>query len=130
MSLESTQEVMRRYWNDSHADMSMIADDVVFTVAGTGQEARGPKAIEEMIHYLYQVAFDAKAKPRNAIFADGHATLEADFVGKHIGEFAGIPATGKDVTVPMCIVYDLENDQIKRARIYFQIDALQRQLAE
>jgi predicted ester cyclase len=54
--------------------------------------------------------------------------VEGEFVGKHIGEFAGIPATGKDVRVPLCVVYDLENDQIKRGRIYFETPALLQQL--
>jgi predicted ester cyclase len=54
--------------------------------------------------------------------------VEGDFVGKHIGEFAGIPATGKDVRVPICVVYDLENDQIKRGRVYFEMPALMQQL--
>lgn len=130
MSLESTREVMRRYWDESHTDMSMLADDVVFTVTGTGQESRGHEAVAGMIHYLYHVAFDARPEVRNVVFGDNQAVLEADFVGKHIGEFAGIKATGKEVSVPLCVVYDLEDDQIKRARIYFEIDALQRQLAE
>jgi predicted ester cyclase len=49
-------------------------------------------------------------------------------VGKHIGEFAGIPATGKDFRVPLCVVYDLDNDLIKRARIYFELPVLFQQL--
>ena len=44
------------------------------------------------------------------------------------GEFAGIPATGKDVRVPLCVVYDLENDQIKQGRVYFEMPALLQQL--
>jgi hypothetical protein len=36
----------------------------------------------------------------------GRRHVKGDFVGKHIGEFAGIPATGKDVRVPLCVVYD------------------------
>ncbi len=49
-------------------------------------------------------------------------------MGKHIGEFAGIPATGKDVKVPLCVVYDLENDRIKRGRVYFEMPVSMRQL--
>jgi predicted ester cyclase len=54
--------------------------------------------------------------------------IEGDFVGKHIGEFAGIPAIGKDVCVPLCVIYDLENDQNKRGRVYFEMPALLQQL--
>jgi len=32
------------------------------------------------------------------------------------------------VRVPICVVYDLENDQIKRGRVYFEMPALLQQL--
>lgn len=49
-------------------------------------------------------------------------------MGKQIGEFAGIPATGKDISVPVCVVYDVENEQIKRARSYLEMPVLLQQL--
>ena len=33
------------------------------------------------------------------------------------GEFAGITATGRAVRVPLCVVYDLDNDRIKRGSL-------------
>ena len=38
------------------------------------------------------------------IIGYGQAVGEFDFVGKHIGEFGGIAATGREVRVPYCIV--------------------------
>jgi predicted ester cyclase len=67
-----------------------------------------------LLKYFYQLAFNADAEIRNTVFADGKAVFEGDFIGKHIGEFAGIPATNRQVRVPLCVVYDLENDLIKR----------------
>ena len=49
-------------------------------------------------------------------------------MGTHIGEFAGIPATGRRVRVPLCVIYDLEADRIKRARVYLEMPVLMRQL--
>lgn len=128
MSVDSTTEVMTRYFNSGHSDVSMMADDVVFTIMATGQEHRGREGVMGMFTYFYHIAFDATATTENTIFGDGKALIEGDFVGKHIGEFAGIPATNKDVRVPICVVYDLENDQITRGRVYFEIPALMQQL--
>jgi steroid delta-isomerase-like uncharacterized protein len=128
MSAESTREVMTRYFDSDHSDVSMMADDVVFTVMATGQEHHTPEGIGQMLNYFYHVAFDAQAETTNTIFDDGKAVVEGFFVGKHIGEFAGIPATNKEVRVPMCVIYDLENDSIKRGRIYFEMPVLFRQL--
>lgn len=128
MSMESTHKVMQQYSNSEHSDVSVMADDVIFTIMATGQEHKGPDGVLQMLQYFYQIAFEATAETKNFFVADGKAVLEADFVGKHIGEFAGIPATGKDVCVPLCVVYDLENDKITRGRVYFEMPALMAQL--
>mgnify|MGYP003401677375 CR=1 FL=1 len=41
---------------------------------------------------------------------------------------AGIPATGRKVRVPLCVVYDLEAGRIKRGRVYLEMPVLLRQL--
>ena len=128
MSLESTITVMNQYFSAHHPDASMMADDVVFIILATGQEHHGVEGVKQMLQYLYKLAFDATAETKNTIFADGQALWEGDFVGKHVGEFAGIPATGKEVRVPLCVVYDLENDHIKRGRVYFEMPVLMAQL--
>jgi steroid delta-isomerase-like uncharacterized protein len=129
MSVERTRELITRYIESQHTDLSMMAEDVVFTNMATGDEHRGPEGVRAMLDYVYHVAFDARAETRSMIFAEGNAVLEADFVGRHIGEFAGIPATGKDVRVPLCVVYDLENEQVTRARIYMEVPVLMKQLS-
>ena len=128
MSIESTRETIMRYFNSEHGDVSMLAEDVTFTIMGTGQENLGPNAVLGMLNYLYHIAFNASFTPSTTLFGENNAMVEGDFVGKHIGEFSGIPATGKDVRVPMCIVYDLANNQIKCARVYFETPVLLQQL--
>lgn len=128
MSVESTKEVMMRYLSADHADTSMLADDVVFTIMATGQKHETPEGVQGMLNYFYHIAFEATAEPVTEIYGDSNAVLEVVFVGKHIGEFAGIPATGKSVRVPLCVVYDLENKQINRGRVYFEMPALMAQL--
>jgi steroid delta-isomerase-like uncharacterized protein len=130
MSVESTRAVIKRYLDSKHTDMGVMADDVVFTIMASGDEHKGPAGVGGMLHYMYHVAFDADAETTNQIIADGKAMVEGYFVGTHIGEFAGIPATGKSVRVPICIVYDLENDRITRGRVYMETPAMFAQLGE
>ena len=128
MSVERTREIVSRYIESEHTDLSVMADDVVFTGMATGEETRGVEAVGQMLQYIYHVAFDAHAEQRTLVCGDDHAMFEAEFVGRHIGDFAGVPATNKDVRVPLCVVYDLENDKIKRGRVYFEVPALMKQL--
>ncbi|MCC7357835.1 MAG: ester cyclase [Anaerolineales bacterium] len=128
VSIESTRETMQRYFDSAHGDVSTLAEEVVFTVMATGQENRGHDGVLGMLNYFYHVAFEATAEPRVTIFGESNALWEGEFVGQHIGDFAGVPATGKDVRVPLAVVYDLENGKITRGRIYFEMPALFQQL--
>jgi predicted ester cyclase len=65
---------------------------------------------------------------KNPLADDGKAAIEADFAGTPTGEFAGIPATGREVRVPYSVVYDLRGDQISALRIYFPMNLLTAQL--
>lgn len=123
-----TKAAITRYMESNHADLSMLADDVVFTNMATGDTHTGHEEIRDMLHYVYHVAFDAEARIRNLIVEHNRAVLEADIVGTHIGEFAGVPATNKNVQIPLCVVYDLDNGMITHARIYFEIPALMAQI--
>lgn len=128
MSVERTREVMDRYLNSNHSDLSMMADDAVFTTMATGDEHRSPEGIKRMLEHVYHEAFDAKAETRTRIYTEDHAVLEADFVGTHTGTFAGVPATGRQVRVPLCVVYDLRDGKIVRGRVYLEVPVLLRQI--
>ena len=123
MSLEGTRRAVEQYINSGHTDLSMMAPDVMFTNMATGDEHKGVEGLKAMLNFVYHVAFDAKAETKNLVVSDGKAVYEADFVGKHIGEFAGVKPTGKMVRVPLCVTYDLENDKIKRGRVYWEVPA-------
>jgi predicted ester cyclase len=49
-------------------------------------------------------------------------------VGKHIGTFAGVEATGRQVRVPLCVVYDVKEGRIVRGRVYLEAPVLMKQL--
>ena len=61
MSVESTKEVMMGYLSADHADTSMLADDVVFSIMATGQKHETPEGVQGMLNYFYHVAFEAMA---------------------------------------------------------------------
>lgn len=109
-------------------DVQYIAEDAVFIDMNTGKETKGREEIGQMLHYIYHVAFDAHAEPVSSMITSDGAVLEANFKGKHIGEFAGVPPTGRNVNVPLCVTYDIENDLIKTARIYLAAGAMMSQL--
>ena len=125
--LSTTKENFENYL--ATHDVKYVAEDAVFNNLGTGDEYHGREEIAGMLHYMYQVAFDARAEVTNTIITEKKAMFEANFIGRHIGEFAGVQPTNKEVNVPLCVSYDLEDGLIKRGRIYFLGDALMKQLS-
>ena len=97
---------------------------------GTGEETRGREAIGGMLNYIYHVAFDAHAETISYLVTEDRAMLEGYFIGRHIGEFAGIAATNREVKVPLCVTYELENGLIKSGRVYMLGDVMMRQLTQ
>ena len=131
MTLEATAETMRSYLDAlvARGDFAdYYTDEVTWTTVGTDQELQGRQSVREFLIWMHTQAFDAHPKVKTLVVGDGQAALEADFVGTHTGEFLGIPATGKSVQVPYCVVYDLQGDKITALRAYIPIDLFAHQL--
>jgi predicted ester cyclase len=131
MTAEGTRRVMEAYYEDligRGAYKRHFADDVVMTIEGTEQRVEGPDGVEGLIDYFHLEAFDARPELKNTLFADDGAVAELDFVGEHVGEFAGVAATGRAVRVPYCVVYELQAEKIKALRLYLPMNALMQQL--
>ena len=105
-----------------------FTDDVQASIVGTPQRATGAEAVEQMIRFMHEVAFDARPELKNILVDDRKAAVEADFVGVHIGEFAGVAATHNNVRVPYSVLYDFDGDRIKALRIYMPLQELLAQL--
>ncbi len=102
-------------------DASGLAENAVFTDMSSGQSWRGREEIAGMLDGMYHHLFDARAETKNLIVDDDHAVLEADFIGRHIGEFAGVPATNKEVNVPLAVIYDFRDGQIVAGRVFWTV---------
>ena len=105
-----------------------FTDDVVLEIVGADQGARGRQAVEATIRYMHEQAFDSRLDVKSLLVDGERAALEAEFVARHVGEFADKPASGREVRVPYMVIYDLAADRIAALRIYGFMDILVRQL--
>jgi steroid delta-isomerase-like uncharacterized protein len=132
MSMETTAQTVRSYLDALLARGNFAdyyTDDVTWTTVGGNQELQGRQPVRDFLIWMHTQAFDAHPKVKTLVLGDGQAALEADFVGTHTGEFLGIPATGKSVQVPYCMVYDLRDDKITALRAYIPMDLFTQQLS-
>ena len=124
--LATTKQNLLNYF-ETH-DVQYVAEDAIFHNLSTGEVYKGREEIGGMLHYIYHVAFDAKAEMHNHMITEDHAMVEGYFKGRHIGDLGGIQATNKEVDVPLCVTYDLKNGLIQEARIYMLTEVMTRQL--
>jgi hypothetical protein len=54
--------------------------------------------------------------------------VEGRFQGTHEGTWRGLPATGRRVDVPMCLVFEFEGDSMVNERIYMDLSTPLQQL--
>jgi len=133
MAHDGTQRVMDAYLQAllARGDFaSFFSPDVVWTFMESGDEVHGRDAVRDLIADMHGRAFAAHPELRNLLVGDGHAMVEVVFVGRHTGDFLGIPATGVDVRAPYCVAYDIDGDAITALRAYFPTTVVRNQLAE
>ena len=106
-----------------------LGEDVIVTFMGTDRTVRGRAAARQLIDFIHAQAFKTAIKVNTIVCGEAQALVEAEFVGTHIGDFEGVPASHRHVRVPYAVVYDVANRQITALRIYFPLDLLLRQLA-
>jgi predicted ester cyclase len=96
----------------------------------TGEVTHGRTAVAALLTYLHCTAFAAPPSITTLVAEGERALVEAEFAGQHLGEFAGIPPTGRRVHVSYTVAYDLSVDTISAVRLYLSLDVLVRQLRE
>jgi len=101
-----------------------FTSDVVWRTMETGEEVVGAAAVADYIRILHTVLFDAKPRVRSLVVTDDFACLEADFVGRHIAEFAGIPPSGVEVDLAYCVTYGLSDAGITWLHAYLPVAQL------
>jgi predicted ester cyclase len=107
-----------------------LADDTTLTIMETGEVTRGGAAVAALLTYLHHTAFAAPPVVSTLVVGTNRALIEAEFTGRHTGEFAGIAPTGRMVRLHYVAAYDLGADAIGAVRLYFPMDALIRQLRD
>lgn len=114
-----------------HGDCgAALHDDVTLTIMETGEVTRGRNAAAELLSYLHRSAFAAPPAMVTLVVGAERAIVEAEFAGRHLGEFAGILPTGHMVHLPYVVAYDLGANAIRAIRLYLPMDMLVRQIRQ
>jgi steroid delta-isomerase-like uncharacterized protein len=99
-----------------------------YEIMATGQVFDGDD--EVMQYYRSTRAAFPDQRHDNARFhvAEDTVIVEFDLLGTNLGEFYGLPPTGKTFRVPIIAVFFFEDDRIVNERIYFDSASLVNQI--
>jgi steroid delta-isomerase-like uncharacterized protein len=114
---------------DEERIMSYYAEHVVLQLPGT--LLNGKEAVREQFVRPFITAFPGNRHiAKNMIFGRDVVVVEWSVEAEHKGPFAGHPATGAQIELPGCSVYEYDpvNRQITGGRVYFDFATLLRQI--
>lgn len=133
MATEQTRKTFDAYIQTllSGGDFAQhFAPDVAWTTMESGEQITGREAVRDLITFLHTQAFEAKPEPVGLLIEDDRVVLEAVFVGRHVGDFEGVGATGREVRAPYAVSYDVADGAITAIRAYFPVLAIRQQLTQ
>ena len=132
MGYEATRETIMAYTRqgvEAHGhDRGKLANDAVFTLISTGKTFEGRAEVEKLLDLFYRQAFEGRDEIQTIIVEENRAVVEAIFAAKHISEFDGVPASGKQVEAPYCAVYTIEENKLARGHLYLDVHMIREQL--
>lgn len=114
----------RRDWDAyrvfMHADYSYTSGD--------GKRMDGPDAGIAVGQMFATALPDGKINVKN-VYASGD-TVVVEFIGTgtHTGDFAGVPGSGRKVTIPVCDVIEFRDGKIYAEREYIDMLSMMQQI--
>jgi steroid delta-isomerase-like uncharacterized protein len=116
MSEENKVAVRKLYDAINAGDISSLGDSMTDDfVEHEDQPGLAPNK-EGVIQFFTGViaAFEGFHMNIDVTLAEGdHVSVLATARGKHVGEFMGVPGTGKDISVPLADFFRIEGGKIK-----------------
>jgi steroid delta-isomerase-like uncharacterized protein len=86
----------------------------------------------EDVAAYYEETRAAFPDQRNRVLAlhhgDDAVVMELELTGTHLGNFRGLPATGRSFSCRMVAIFDFEEDRLIAERVFFDQNTILRQL--
>jgi steroid delta-isomerase-like uncharacterized protein len=94
-----------------------------------GEHYEGGDGVRQFYEQLMKALPDVEIGVQRRHVTDDAIVLEVVIRGTHLGEWRGLPATGRRVEIPLCGVYTFDSeDHLAGERIYYDRGTVLRQL--
>lgn len=93
-----------------------------------GQLSDGESAVRELLQGLMSAFSDLRVEVGRLRHADDAVFGESLLTGTHDGEWAGIPATGRRVAVPVAGIFEFDGDRLLCEKVYMDFATALKQI--
>ena len=118
--------------NDEAASRSLVTDDAEIVDVPSGTVFCGPDGIVAFQRGWYAGFSDAKTVLTSIVVSGNQVATEFAGRGTHDGPFTTpmgeIPATGRQVDIRFCSVWDIRDGKVAASRTYYDTATFARQL--
>lgn len=106
-----------------------LTADVVLEDHGQSRVYHGRTTVLPILRAYFVDGFaDGRVTVHTALTNEQTIVIAFVFNGRHKGLFLGIPATGREVTVPMILLGHISQQQIQHLILYYDAGTILRQL--
>lgn len=99
-----------------------------YEVMTNGERFDGAKRVGDFLSENLRAFPDFRFEPTRVSPTPEAVLVEGVFKGTQQGTWRGLPATGRHVVFPMCLIFEFEGDVLINERIYFDLGTPLRQL--
>ena len=99
-----------------------------YDVVPLGTPTEGAPQVEELLGALFAAFPDFHAEITRLLHADDAVFADVVMTGTHQGEWVGIPASGRSMSVRSACVFDFEGADLVNESVYFDHAALLNQI--
>ena len=88
----------------------------------------GADAVRELLSGIFAGFPDFKVEIDKTHHSEDAVILEVRMKGTHLGDWAGIKATGRSMDVPVACIFEFDEDRLNCEKVYFDMATLVNQL--
>jgi len=108
--------------------LETLCSEPIYKIMATSATFKGQAQVAQFYTGLFEGVPDANFELINAFVGEEGVVEESILRGTHRGALFGIPPTGREIALPLTIVFPIIHGQIMGERLYFDLATLAREL--
>jgi steroid delta-isomerase-like uncharacterized protein len=123
------QHIRLENQHDLEGVLSTFGDTAHYADEAWGEHYEGASGVRNYYTQLMKALPDLQIDVQRRHITDDAILVEVIIRGTHLGEWRGLPATGRHVEIPLCGIFTFDsNDRLAGEKIYYDRATVLRQL--